>query len=95
MNNQLLSKKQFFTSRLGFTSLLKVNNRNTKARSEICSKLRITLNMQLPVGYRAIDGPIILMLSRNAFLLTEINASDVSNNTALAVILMCLTIILL
>ena len=51
--------------------------------------------MQLPVGYRAIDGPIILMLSSNAFLLTEINASDVSNNTALAVILMCLTIILL
>ena len=40
--------------------LLKVNNRNTRARCEICSKLTInvlvflllTLNMQLPAGYK-------------------------------------------
>ena len=51
--------------------------------------------MQLLAGYRAIDGPIISMLCRNAFLLTEINASDVSNNTALTFVLMYLTIILL
>ena len=51
--------------------------------------------MQLPAGCRAIDGPIISMLCRNAFLLTEINASDVSNNIALTVILMYLPIILL